>query len=749
MYNSLQNSAASFTFAGMRKIALSSIVLLTLGLFSSAPVSANEPQCLGSSCEVSFEYSGEAVSWAVPNGAFNLTFEAYGAQGGRNGGLGGKVAGAIEQPPETLIIYVGGAGAQGTNAPGGFNGGGRAGGNHSDEGSGGGASDLRVGPDLSDRIIVAGGGGGTGGWSGGGGGNGGGLQGQNGVSGQGGGGGGGTQLAGGLAGSSNGGTIGTAGSFGLGGTGGSSGAAGGGGGGGGWYGGGGGGGDIDTCCMDGGGGGGGSSYTAEGVTAVQHIQGVRSGNGLVVIRYLLMPSVVEFAGVQQGKVLSFSLAFSEVVAGLEPSDFIVSDGGCVIAEITGNGQAHELLIANCPDGPMSLTLLAQSVQGGADGPAESADATVFFDAEPPVVSWVHESYSLDSDPSFLLTHSGASEFPSIEDFSVIGCASFELLQVPEGLVVSTSDCLEGDVFIELAANSFADEHENLGPVEPLQTQRQIDLTDPDVSWANSEVVFDQFGANFAVSVSFSEPVSFDGGADSLSVTPADCLATTEIDDDGIQLGFYACASGLLQLEFAANALTDSAGRTGPASASAFTVAVEIPAPEPEPVSEPINEPDPDLTPEPRLDPSPKPAPELAPKPTPEPVVEVTPDASPAPAPEPEAAPSPGTETPQRAEPQPFTAIDRPSEGALSSEVVENEQSTALADSVPPAPSAQAELTGGSDELLLAAAEPSNREFAAVSSDDTGTLSPFWLLGSAAIGTALAAGSILAWRRRGP
>ena len=38
---------------------------------------------------------------------------------------------------------------------------------HGDQGSGGGASDLRTSTNLGDRVVVAGGGGGTGGWIGG------------------------------------------------------------------------------------------------------------------------------------------------------------------------------------------------------------------------------------------------------------------------------------------------------------------------------------------------------------------------------------------------------------------------------------------------------------------------------------------------------------------------------------------------------------------------------------------------------
>lgn len=746
MYNSLQNSAASFTFAGMRKLALASIIPLLFGLIASSPVSATEPVCLGSSCEISFEHSGSAIDWAVPAGAYNLSFDVFGAQGGRGGGLGGRVTGTIDSTPSHLVIRVGGAGSQGSRAPGGFNGGGAAGGNHTDEGSGGGASDIRIGPDLTDRIVVAGGGGGTGGWSGGGGGNGGGLQGQNGVSGQGGGGGGGSQLAGGQVGSSNGGTIGTSGSFGIGGTGGSSSAAGGGGGGGGWHGGGGGGGDIDSCCMDGGGGGGGSSYTAATVSQAQHTQGVRSGNGLVVIRYLLMPTVVEFSGIQQAQFAKFTLGFSEVVAGLEPSDFSLSEGGCEIAEISGNGQLFDVMVSNCTHGSMTLTLNAQSVQGGVSGPAEPSSVSLLFDAEPPAVAWVDELFSLSPEPIFFLSYSGAAVVPNRDQFTVTGCENFELLPAAEGLVISASGCLEGTVVVELAAGAFADEHTNLSPSEPLQTLRTLDLTDPDVSWSNSAFTFFESGANFTVTLSFSEPVIFDASQDSLRVMPSECLASTEYRDSELQLNFEGCEAGSINFEITQNALIDAAGRTGPPSTSQFTVTVLAPEPEPEP--------------EPQPEPASQPSPEPEPVAETEPVMPIDPVEETAGADDPPredpALPTPELDQPAPVDADPEPAVTRPQPTTISSPMQEPASAlevpkpavvpSQVEAELPEAAFEAAEPVGQPDNLLLAAIEPA--EIAPPpTAKASSSLSPLWLFGSAAVGTALAAASLIAWRRR--
>lgn len=277
---------------------ISTIVFAVTG-FVAQTVRANSETppavCSVEECTVTFEYSGKPYLWTLPRGASNLRFDLFGAQGGQGsqssigGGLGGKVSGILTSPPESLWIYVGGAGVRGAGVPGGYNGGGSAGSGHGDEGSGGGATDIRTEAEFQERIVVAGGGGGAGGYnwlSAGLGGLGGGLTGGAGGWGQADPGLGGDQTSGGQAGRPNGGSAGSAGSLGVGGRGASSFFSGGGGGGGGYFGGGGGGSDTDSCCYNGGGGGGGSSYAdARFTSGVEHASGVRVGNGLAVISY--------------------------------------------------------------------------------------------------------------------------------------------------------------------------------------------------------------------------------------------------------------------------------------------------------------------------------------------------------------------------------------------------------------------------------------------------------------------------------
>ena len=121
---------------------------------------------------LNYAYTGAVQSVILPKGVYKL--EVWGAQGGSygttsTGGNGGYSIGIITLTAETVLyIYVGGQGTYSTTSgsfvAGGFNGGGKAGYRYG--GSGGGASDIRIGTDsLYSRVIVAGGGGGGWGYS--------------------------------------------------------------------------------------------------------------------------------------------------------------------------------------------------------------------------------------------------------------------------------------------------------------------------------------------------------------------------------------------------------------------------------------------------------------------------------------------------------------------------------------------------------------------------------------------------------
>ena len=104
---------------------------------------------------MTFNWTGEAQTWTVPDGVTKATFDLYGAEGGlaerkSSGGKGGRATAMIPVTGGSSVqVTVGGQGQSNANpADGGFNGGGSG----QLGGGGGGASDIRIdGTDLANQ----------------------------------------------------------------------------------------------------------------------------------------------------------------------------------------------------------------------------------------------------------------------------------------------------------------------------------------------------------------------------------------------------------------------------------------------------------------------------------------------------------------------------------------------------------------------------------------------------------------------
>ena len=383
-------------------------------------------------CIAQYAYTGATQTFVVPAGLTYVDFSvtagaggnaANGAGGftaggsGQTGGTGGTVTGRLTvSGGSTLNIYVGG---QGTSSPaqagkvigtGGWNGGGNAWtwdcGSNMRSGTGGGASDIRVGGTaLAHRVVVAGGGGGggstdcngngaffdTGGAGG------------SGVNGQGGNGRstvtytmfgtGATQSqAGNFNGWSSGGTGNScSGALGLGGP-----TAGeqlwGGGGGGGYFGGG--------CAKSGGGGGGSSWVNLASVTNTTY-SSTNTGNGVITLTYLAAPGVSAFTatnatttnnGFIRGTSISYSVTFTSAVTGFGTEDISISgtsgtSGSWTKTLVSGSGAGpYVFTLANSSaiDGTVTATIDASGVVDSNSnvGAGTSANTTTIDNTAP-------------------------------------------------------------------------------------------------------------------------------------------------------------------------------------------------------------------------------------------------------------------------------------------------------------------------------------------------------------------------------
>lgn len=95
---------------------LGSLLLAALIAPGSEAQSSLPANCQPSGSEVvcTFDYTGAAQSWTVPEGVTQATFDVFGAQGGSEplgqaGGLGGKASATIDVTPVTRSRSTSGA----------------------------------------------------------------------------------------------------------------------------------------------------------------------------------------------------------------------------------------------------------------------------------------------------------------------------------------------------------------------------------------------------------------------------------------------------------------------------------------------------------------------------------------------------------------------------------------------------------------------------------------------------------------
>ena len=600
MDNSRREIGGSFTFVGMHSKKLSrwlKLIFATLGLTAlvgtaiSLPSQAVSPTptpvCVDGTCWVTFDYTGDYSVWTPPAGINSLHFDVYGAQGGRSGGKGGSVSGDFAAIPTSLFVYVGGSGSSANSAPGGFNGGGVSGNGHGDQGSGGGASDLRTSTNLSDRVVVAGGGGGTGGWVGGAGGPGGltiaavGTKGATATTG----GGGGTQTTGGAGGLGVTTGNGTAGSLALGGGGGSGTIAGGGGGGGGFYGGGGGGSDNVSGGSDGAGGGGGSSFATMALTSnVSHQAGVRAGNGQVLIRYTFAPRITYFAPTSGATSTSggaaFQLTFDQFVSDVDPWDFAFSGtaSGCSVSGTAGDGYNFEVQVTGCSSGTMRLSMRPYSVFGSSFGPAAEvlASSIVTIDSLPAALKLSTPISPSNSQVlNFTLAAEEALVLPTSNAFQVSGsgCVISGVTLISSTTAqIAVQNCISGaNVQLTVKRNSIRDLAGNLSPATELSSSDVlVDYEAPRVITITSATTADLVD----FTVNFSEPVT-NITASSFTLTGTGC-SISKVDGQGSSYHVYvAGCSGTSGLTVKSLAASDSSGNQGPATDQSNTGSADI------------------------------------------------------------------------------------------------------------------------------------------------------------------------------
>jgi hypothetical protein len=377
------------------------------------------------------------------------------------------------------------------------------------------------------------------------------------------------------------------GSSGKGGNGGSSAYSGGGGGGGGYFGGGGGGGDADNCCSNGGGGGGGSSWTnATLVSGSTNTAAYRSGAGRAMLSYQMPPSVVSFQAASQvsnAALVTFSLQFSESVSGLSSADFTMAGTAtaCQLA-VSGSGTTYAVAVSSCSSGTLSLSLLANSVQGVLAGPAfaVNSDSITLDYVNPTATIASPGSPNNSSLQNFVVTFSEPVHGLASSDFEVLG-AGCELASVSGSQAsynIQVSNCTDAtQLHLNLSPNSVNDFAGNLGPVELVSSSAVlIDLLAPNATIAVPSSPSNQ--AAVTVEIQFSEQIVGLTESD-IQIAGAGCLIDAMIAEGNLVFVTVSNCTDSLQVKLLAGSVTDLAQNSGPIVAvNSATLSFDLVAP---------------------------------------------------------------------------------------------------------------------------------------------------------------------------
>ena len=231
------------------------------------------------------------------------------------------------------------------------------------------------------------------------------------------------------------------------------------------------------------GGGGGGSYYA-GALASSAQSGSRSGHGNVVFT-LLAPAPTTFATSTASpsnlSSLSYDIVFSESVSGLATSDFTVTgtSSGWSVTSLTGSGTTYVLTVASgAPtSGTVIVTMLQNAVLGATTGQlgpgGDTAAATMTIDVDAPTAS----SGTTPSSPAAAMSLTFGVNFSesvtgiAAGDFSnigtALGCVFTPSAASGTSVNVVVTQCQEGTLQLQLAANGVTDTAGNTGPVSAL------------------------------------------------------------------------------------------------------------------------------------------------------------------------------------------------------------------------------------------------------------------------------------------
>jgi len=288
-----------------------------------------------------------------------------------------------------------------------------------------------------------------------------------------------------------------------------------------------------------------------------------AGASAIVTSDLTRPAAIisPNTGATRNSPIIFTISFQETVTGLQNTDFISSNGS--VGTLSGSGSVYTIAVTPGSDGPVVLTLGANSCVDLAGNLNTASTATVLSDRTPPTVTATPNSGSTNASPmSFVYTFSEPVDELNLSNFNSTNAIKINISGSGTVWTLTVSPITDGLVAVQLLSNAAYDDAGNAAPTTSTSQTYDSSAPFPILSSANPSNA-----TQVAVTVTFNEPVTGLASNDFTAVNATIGALTGSGANYTLQVN--PIADGPAEIFLAAGAAIDAAGNVSLATDHTF------------------------------------------------------------------------------------------------------------------------------------------------------------------------------------
>lgn len=266
--------------------------------------------------------------------------------------------------------------------------------------------------------------------------------------------------------------------------------------------------------------------------------------------------------------INFSLTFSELVSGVDASDFIVSNG--TFGTLTGSGLSYTVSVIPAGEGNVSLTIKAGSVLDQVGNTNAATTATVLYDVTKPILTITPTSGTTNASPiNFTFTFNEPVVGFTSSDVTVTNgtAGAFTVSGNTYTLAVAPL----GDGLVSVSVPSFAANDLGGNPNDPAAASVTSDRTGPSATITPNGVTIPTSPVTFTIN--FNEPVF--GFTQGDLVLSAGSITGFSGTGTAYTVNVTPTSEGPITLTLPANTCTDAQGNLN--SVRSATITYDLPS----------------------------------------------------------------------------------------------------------------------------------------------------------------------------